>query len=490
MKIDVLAIALQTGLVLLLAPLVSGCIKNWKAKLQNRRGPRVWQPYFDIIKFLRKDMVISEHVSWVFSAAPYVVFVTSLLVGLMVPIVTVQAPLGLFGGALAIIGLLALGRFFLALGGLDPASAFGGMGSSREMTLSAIAEPALMLAIFTVAITAGSTDLSRIVAEAQGSNLKLLNPAHLMAFAALFIVLLAETGRVPVDNPATHLELTMIHEAMLLEYSGRYLTFMERSAAVEAFWPERNLGAMFYNTALEERLVWAAGGFTEVDDNNPNSLVLDSNWRAVGRVAGQPWWDEESKGRKFVHLGISGSYYEPRDGAHRFRSRPEAHLAPRFVDTGSIPADHSVLVGTEAALVYGPFSVQGEYFRNWVSATTTTGDSPSFDGYYLFGSWFITGESRAYRRATGAFDRLRPTNNFGLGEHSGAGAWELALRYSRVNLNDEGISGGRMHDYTAGVNWYLNPNMKIQFNYTLANLESDGLEGNTHIFQTRFATDF
>lgn len=272
--------------------------------------------------------------------------------------------------------------------------------------------------------------------------------------------------------------------------SSRYLTFLERSAAVEAFWPERNLGAMVYNTALDERMTWAAGGFTEVDDTNPAS-DLDSNWRAVGRVAGQPWWDEDSKGRKFVHLGISGSYYEPRGGAHRFRSRPEAHLAPRFVDTGSIPADHSILVGTEAAVVYGPFSVQGEYFRNWVSGTTTpTGDSPSFDGYYLFGSWFITGENRAYRRATGAFDRLRPTNNFGWGEHSGAGAWELALRYSRVNLNDEGIRGGRLHDYTAGVNWYLNPNMKIQFNYVLANLERNSLESNTHIFETRFATDF
>jgi formate hydrogenlyase subunit 4 len=233
MNIDVPGIALQTGLLLLLAPLVSGCIKNWKAKLQNRRGPRIWQPYFDVIKFLRKDMVISEHASWVFSAAPYVMFVTSLLVGLMVPIVTVQAPLGLFGGALGVIGLLALGRFFLALGGLDPASAFGGMGSSREMTLSAIAEPALVLAIFTVAITAGSTDLSRIVAAAHGSSLSLLNPAHLMAFAALFIVLLAETGRVPVDNPATHLELTMIHEAMLLEYSGRYLALMEWGASIK-----------------------------------------------------------------------------------------------------------------------------------------------------------------------------------------------------------------------------------------------------------------
>ncbi len=233
MNLDPIAIVLQTLLLLLLAPLVSGCIKNWKAKLQNRRGPRIWQPYFDIVKFLRKDMVISEHASWVFSAAPYVVFISSLLVGLMVPMLTTQAPLSLFGGALAVIGLLALGRFFLALGGLDPASAFGGMGSSREMTISAIAEPALMLAIFTVAITAGSTDLSHIVAAGQGSSMKLLNPAHLMAFAALFIVLLAETGRIPVDNPATHLELTMIHEAMLLEYSGRYLAFMEWGASIK-----------------------------------------------------------------------------------------------------------------------------------------------------------------------------------------------------------------------------------------------------------------
>ena len=233
MKLDLIAILLQTLLLLLLAPLVSGCIKSWKARLQNRRGPPIWQPYFDIVKFLRKDMVISEHASWVFSAAPYVVFISSLLVGLMVPMVTTQAPLSLFGGALALVGLLALGRFFLALGGLDPASAFGGMGSSREMTIAAIAEPALMLAIFTVAITAGSTDLSHIVATLHGPSLKLLNPAHLMAFAALFIVLLAETGRVPIDNPATHLELTMIHEAMLLEYSGRYLALMEWGAAIK-----------------------------------------------------------------------------------------------------------------------------------------------------------------------------------------------------------------------------------------------------------------
>ena len=135
--------------------------------------------------------------------------------------------------ALAFVGLLALGRFFLALGGLDPASAFGGMGSSREVTIAAIAEPALMLAIFTVAITAHSTNLSEMLLAAQGPTWRLLNPAHVLAFAALFIVLLAETGRIPVDNPATHLELTMIHEAMILEYSGRYLALIEWSASVK-----------------------------------------------------------------------------------------------------------------------------------------------------------------------------------------------------------------------------------------------------------------
>jgi len=217
----------------MLAPLLSGLIKNWKAKLQNRRGPRIWQPYFDVVKFLRKDMVISEHASWIFTVAPYVVFLTALSAGLMVPMVAAHAPMSLFGGALALVGLMALGRFFLALGGLDPASAFGGMGSSREMTLSAIAEPAMMLAIFTVAITAGSTNLSQIVLASHGPGWRFLDPAHALAFAAMFIVLLAETGRIPVDNPATHLELTMIHEAMLLEYSGRYLAFMEWGASIK-----------------------------------------------------------------------------------------------------------------------------------------------------------------------------------------------------------------------------------------------------------------
>jgi formate hydrogenlyase subunit 4 len=233
MRAWLLVIVPQIVLLLGVAPLVTGCIRNWKAKLQNRRGPRVWQPYLDLWKFLGKDMVISEQASWVFAAAPYVVFVSSLLVGLMAPMINADAPLSLFGGALVAIGLLALGRFFLALAGLDPGSAFGGMGSSREMTISAVAEPAMMLAIFTVAIGAGSTDLSHIVRTTRALGWEGLNPAHGLAFVAMFIVLLAETGRIPVDNPATHLELTMIHEAMILEYSGRYLALMEWGASIK-----------------------------------------------------------------------------------------------------------------------------------------------------------------------------------------------------------------------------------------------------------------
>lgn len=233
MSISITALLIQLALVVLLAPLLGGAIKVMKARLQNRVGPPVWQPFLDLAKFFRKDMVISEHASWIFAAVPHVVFLTAVLAGMLLPLAWAPAPLQLFGGALALVGLLALGRFFFALGGLDPGSAFGGMGSSREMTISAIAEPAMMLAIFTAAIAGGSTDLSEIVMAGGGRLDRFLEPAQALAFAAMFIVLLAETGRIPVDNPATHLELTMIHEAMILEYSGRYLALLEWGASIK-----------------------------------------------------------------------------------------------------------------------------------------------------------------------------------------------------------------------------------------------------------------
>ena len=225
--------ALQLVLILLVAPLLTGLIKTLKARLQTRRGPGILQSYRDIFKLLRKGMVIPETASWIFTAAPYMVFGTSTLVGLMIPMTTTRAPLSLFGGVLAVVYLLALGRFFLALGGLDTGSSFGGLGSSREMTISAIAEPAMMLAIFTVALGANSTNLSEMAKVAVGQSWRFLAPSQMLAFAALFIVLIAETGRIPVDNPATHLELTMIHEAMVLEYSGPYLALIEWGASIK-----------------------------------------------------------------------------------------------------------------------------------------------------------------------------------------------------------------------------------------------------------------
>jgi len=229
----ILTILAQIVLVLFLSPLITGFSRTLKARLQTRRGPGILQPYRDLFKLLRKGMVIPDTASWIFSATPYVLFSTTLLAGLLIPTVSAQAPLSAFGGVLAVVYLLALGRFFLALGGLDTGSSFGGLGSSREMTISAIAEPALMLAVFTVAIGAGSTNLSTVAHAALGQSWRFLAPSQMLAFAALFIVLIAETGRIPVDNPATHLELTMIHEAMILEYSGPYLALIEWSAAMK-----------------------------------------------------------------------------------------------------------------------------------------------------------------------------------------------------------------------------------------------------------------
>src|SRR5579864_9548958 len=230
---EAIAVLAQIALVLFLSPLITGFSRTLKARLQTRRGPGILQPYRDLYKLLRKGMVIPDTASWIFGATPYVLFVTTLLAGLLIPAICAEAPLSVFGGVLAVIYLLALGRFFLALGGLDTGSSFGGLGSSREMTISAIAEPAMMLAIFTVAISANSTNLSEVAKSAVGQSWRFLAPSQMLAFGALFIVLIAETGRIPVDNPATHLELTMIHEAMILEYSGPYLALIEWGASLK-----------------------------------------------------------------------------------------------------------------------------------------------------------------------------------------------------------------------------------------------------------------
>ncbi|MDU4962270.1 MAG: NADH-quinone oxidoreductase subunit H [Sporomusaceae bacterium] len=209
-----------------LAPLVLGMIKLVKARLQNRRGPRLWQPYLDIGKLLQKEEVVSPTTSWVFRMAPFAYLTTAAAAAALLPLPGADPD---HYDVLLLLYLLAAGRFALVLASLDAGSAFGGMGGSREMYLSVLVEPALMLAFFTLAAPAGSTGLGALAAQAAAVPFSL---PYVFAALAFFVLLLAETGRVPVDNPDTHLELTMIHEGMLLEYSGRRLGLLHLAAAV------------------------------------------------------------------------------------------------------------------------------------------------------------------------------------------------------------------------------------------------------------------
>ena len=234
MVVAVALVAAQAVVLLVVSPFIVGLIRKVKARLQCRRGASVFQPYADLTKLFRKQPVVSTTTSWIFTATPYILFASILSAGLLVPSFISQTPMNFAGNIIALVYLLALGTFFLILAGLDAGSAFGGMGSSREAIVASLTEPAMILSIFAIALTAGSTNLSTIVHKTTLLEGIVTDPSpHLMALAAVFIVAIAETGRVPVDNPATHLELTMIHEAMVLEYSGRYLALVEWAAGMK-----------------------------------------------------------------------------------------------------------------------------------------------------------------------------------------------------------------------------------------------------------------
>jgi len=234
MTADVILAVIQVLVVTAGAPLLVGALRTLKARLVGRRGPRVLQPYANLAKLLRKEAVVSTTASWIFRVTPYVLFSTMVAAALIVPLLLARPVLD-FAGLVLLMYLFVLGTFFLALAGLDAGSAFGGMGSSREVAVAALAEPTIMVAILALALRAETTSLGGIVERFARDPLLAANPGHLLAFSALFIVMLAETGRLPVDNPATHLELTMIHEAMVLEYSGHYLALVEWAAAMKLF---------------------------------------------------------------------------------------------------------------------------------------------------------------------------------------------------------------------------------------------------------------
>ena len=223
---------LQVLVFVATAPLFTAWIKRVKCWLQNRKSPPLIQPYRDLRRLFSKGVVLAHSASAVFRTAPYLVFGTSVIAAAVVPFITIELPTARIADAIVLVGVFGLGRFFLALAGLDVGTSFGGMGASREMTVSAMAEPAMLMVIFALAMVAASTNLSTVIHAVLSEGLA-LRPSLLFALLALLLVGIAETGRIPVDNPATHLELTMVHEAMILEYSGRQLALMEWAAQLK-----------------------------------------------------------------------------------------------------------------------------------------------------------------------------------------------------------------------------------------------------------------
>jgi len=269
--------------------------------------------------------------------------------------------------------------------------------------------------------------------------------------------------------------------------SSKYTTFMER-ALPNAFAPGRNSGIMLHDTLFKERMTWAVGIFKNVDDFGTGTD--DGQSSLTARVTGLPYYVDE--GRKLIHLGAAYSVRNI-DDTIRFRARPEAHLAPRFIDTGNVLTGTYNLLGLEAAAVWGPFSIQGEYIRADDIESVLSG-SRKYDGYYMEASYFLTGENRSYDTGTGEWGKIKPRRNFVFrkGEKRSWGAWQLAVRYSDIDL-DSGYSfpgGGTEDNRSIGLNWYLNPNTKLMFNYINTDIDHPLYSGDLDIFQTRFQLAF
>ncbi len=283
--------------------------------------------------------------------------------------------------------------------------------------------------------------------------------------------------------PGGYLKVGHFKEPFGLEEltSSRFMTFMERSLA-NAFVPDRNTGFMLSSPMLDNRSTWAVGIFRESAKYDHGKQQSEGGYNITGRITALPWYEDD--GAKLLHVGVAYSLRDPKN-TEQFKSRPEAHLAPYFVDTTAIAANRTSLLGLEGALVNGPFSVQGEYMVAEVDQSGSSSGA-TLDGFYIQGSYFLTGEHRNYSTAKGAFGRVKPKENFRFGE-KGLGAWEIATRYSQIDLSDSGINGGKLKDVTVGLNWHLNPNTRIMWNYIRSTL--DGV-GDSNLALMRLQVDF
>ena len=248
---DLLVQFAQMLLVLLLAPLLTGYLRKLRARLLRRVGPPLLQPYRDLLRLLRKEVVLAENASWLFRVTPYLIFAATWVAAALVPTFATGLLFSWSADLIAIIALLGSARFFLALAGMDVGTAFGGIGSSRETMIASFAEPAMVMVVFTLALVAGSTQLSTIAGTLLAPEVG-LRVSLALALVALILVALAENARIPVDNPATHLELTMVHEAMVLEYSGRHLAMIELAAMLKLLVYLSLIGCVFLPWGLAE----------------------------------------------------------------------------------------------------------------------------------------------------------------------------------------------------------------------------------------------
>ncbi len=234
----------QIVLVLALAPLITGYVRWCKARLNGRQGAVPWQPYRDLYRLLQKEALVAHSASWLFRAVPYVSFAAIWLAAGLVPTFTTDLFLAPAADMIALVALLGLARFLTALAGMDVGTAFGGLGASREMLIASLAEPAMLMVTFSLSLVAGTTQPAQIIAFILSGNVG-VEVSIGLALAAMLMVAIAENGRIPIDNPSTHLELTMVHEAMVLEYSGRHLALMELGTMVRLALYMALIGGLF-----------------------------------------------------------------------------------------------------------------------------------------------------------------------------------------------------------------------------------------------------
>jgi len=286
--------------------------------------------------------------------------------------------------------------------------------------------------------------------------------------------------------PFANFKVGKFHEPFSIDEltSSKYMTFMERALPTNTFAPSRSGGVMLYDAV--DSFTWAAGLFRPLEDDN--TWTGTQGYAFTGRVTYAPWG--KSKTDRASHLGLAYTWRGAEsDGSIRSRQRPSLHLANRLVDTGSIDYDSEYRVGFEGALVYGPFAAQGEYVYTGVDRET--GGALNFGGYYVEGSYFLTGEHRSLDNKSGQFSRTKPNDNYT--RDGGPGAWQVGVRYACLDLVDDDIDGGRLSDITLGLNWYLNPNVRVMFNYLYAMAEEGNYganDGDIQGFGTRFQVDF